>query len=132
MERRARDYGAAPCVGEGPCDLAGQSASDTCAGRGRADCEGDVVITQDWQLVDNPDYAGAPRLLTPACHDGSPMVDLRCACGDTMHVHETQIAGVEPFWEIRSVCKGCSETLVLPPGVLHGAFAQMRRQGWIA
>jgi hypothetical protein len=86
-----------------------------------------------WALVDNPAWAGktpGDGTLEPACHDKSHFVTIACTCGEQMHIHESQLAGHD-FDDIGAPCKGCGELLLFPPGVLPGAFATMRRQGWI-
>lgn len=92
-----------------------------------------------WTFVANPAFAGqTPRPLTPACHDGSPFVTIRCDCGSDMHLHETQLAAATLDLAlalgdaaIAVSCTGCGEPLVFEPGELEGAFARMRADGWI-
>lgn len=83
-----------------------------------------------WTFVANPVFAGqTPRPLTPACHDGSPFVTIRCDCGSDMHLHESQLAAGDAAIVVS--CRGCGEPLVFEPGELEGAFARMRADGWI-
>jgi len=71
----------------------------------------------DWVLVENPAFTDeTPRPLTPVCHDGTPFITARCACGYTMHIHESQVAAVPPSAEVASRCKGCFALLGFPPG----------------
>lgn len=84
-----------------------------------------------WELVDNPVFYGRARgLLEPDCHDRSPFVTIQCACGFDNHVHESSIVEVPPDRGIGSRCNGCQGILEFPPGVLHNAFAELRRRGW--
>lgn len=84
------------------------------------------------RIVPNPAYEGRkPTLLTPACHDGTPSLDVQCDCGHQMHVHESQITEYA-FSVIISTCHGCGEPLVFPSGFFPEAFGQMRADGWIA
>lgn len=86
-----------------------------------------------WEVVANPDWAHVePSGMTEsACHDRSHCADIRCNCGFTMHVHESQIARVAINETVGSICKGCGDVLEFGPGEMHGIFAEMRRQGWI-
>lgn len=86
----------------------------------------------DWELVDNPDWTDLrPRKLDPACHDGSPFITIHCnACGDDMHLHETQVKNVPANQGIAAACKGCGRPLVFQAGFLPDAFAELRRRGW--
>jgi hypothetical protein len=91
-----------------------------------------VTTHEAWSLVPNPAWAGkqpGDGVLEPDCHDRSHFLTLECECGSTMHVHETQLG--KPTSGIMAACKGCDEILMFEPGVLHGAFAEMRKQGWI-
>jgi hypothetical protein len=84
-----------------------------------------------WELAKNPAYAGkAPAPLKPDCHDRSHFITIRCQCGFDNHVHESSIVEVPPDSGIRSACKGCGALLEFPPGFMHDAFAELRRQGW--
>lgn len=84
-----------------------------------------------WQLVDNEAYAGqTPRKLTGACHDGSPFVTIQCdACHAYSHIHETQVQDIDTRIGMRCVC---GTVLEFPVGCFERAFAEMRRQGWLA
>lgn len=85
-----------------------------------------------WTFAENPAYAGKqPRRLQAACHDGSPFITIRCACGSVLHLHETQLAAVPADSAIATACKGCGEPLVFEPGELEQGFARMRADGWI-
>ncbi len=93
-----------------------------------------MTTHQAWSLVPNPAWAGkspGDGTYEPDCHDRSHFVTVGCRCGEYLHVHETQIAGVSRWSEMRAACKGCGELLLFAPGVLHAAFAEMRKQGWI-
>jgi ribosomal protein S27E len=81
----------------------------------------------------NPNYAGkTPRPLKVECHDGTPFVTIRCRCGYTLHLHESQTADIPADAEVASRCHSCGEPLVFPAGWFAEAFAQMREDGWIA
>jgi len=86
----------------------------------------------DWEIIENPDWAGMePSGLTEsACHDRTHCLDIRCSCGETMHMHESQLDGMERV-RIGSRCKGCGELLLFEPGYFHAAFVRMRAEGWI-
>ena len=85
----------------------------------------------DWHFVDNPKYAGRePTPLQPACHDGSPSLDIQCTgCENITHIHESQIAGV--LVGVGARCAGCGELMVFPPGRLQQGFTEMRNRGWL-
>ncbi len=84
-------------------------------------------------LVENPAYAGKmPRKLTAVCHDGTPFVTVRCACGYELHLHESQLGPLPRIAEIATRCHSCNGALVFPPGFFADAFAKMREQGWVA
>src|SRR5215831_17869772 len=61
------------------------------------------------KLTDNPTYAGlTPKPLTPACHDGSHMIDIQCsACGNIDHLHETVLAQVPKTAIVGCRCQSC-------------------------
>lgn len=86
-----------------------------------------------YEVVENPAWKGVePSGLTEsACHDLSHCFDIACQCGFTMHIHESQLAEVPSLAEVGSRCKGCGGLLLFPPGFFQGAFARMRREGWI-
>lgn len=85
----------------------------------------------EWAIVQNPAWSGVtPRLVNASCHDGSAFLTVACTCGEQMHVHESQIAGLESV-EISAYCKGCGDTLAFGYGTLSSGFAEMRSQGWI-
>lgn len=86
-----------------------------------------------WTFAENPAYAGQqPRPLQATCHDRSPFITIRCACGAALHLHETQLAAVPGDSAIATACKACGQPLIFAPGELEQAFAQMRAAGWIA
>jgi hypothetical protein len=86
----------------------------------------------DWRLVENPAYAGkTPTPMTATCHDGTPFLTVQCACGEPMHLHESQIEPLPPEAEIATHCKGCGVLLSFPPGHFQAAFAQLRAEGWL-
>lgn len=85
-------------------------------------------------IVDNPAYAGeTPRILEPACHDRTPMIDVRCAfCGGENHVHESQIAGAPSDADLAMRCARCGLPSVTTVALFREAFAELHHQGWIA
>jgi len=86
-----------------------------------------------WLLVPNPGYAGkTPRSLEAVCHDGTPFVTIRCRCGYELHQHESRTAKIPDDAVVASRCLGCGEILMFPPGWFADAFAQLRREGWVA
>jgi hypothetical protein len=93
------------------------------------------MTEQGWKLVDNPAWAGkrpeAP-LERSDCHDNSHFLTVQCQCGDYLHMHETQLAAVPAGTGMVSRCTGCHRPLIFKPGFFAGAFAEMRRGGWIA
>lgn len=88
------------------------------------------MARRGWSLSVNPAYRErAPEALVPACHDRSPMIDVRCDCGDISHVHETQVV---PETTMGVRCPSCHDVMIIPADVLLDGFAEMRQQGWIA
>lgn len=86
-----------------------------------------------WLWVENESYAGqTPRILTAACHDGSPFVTIRCSCDSEAHIHESQLADVSPFDAIGMPCRSCGNVLRFEPSQLQAYFSDLRRRGWIA
>jgi hypothetical protein len=87
----------------------------------------------DWKLVPNPAWAGVePVQLTGSeCHDRSHFVTVQCACGEQMHMHQTQWqhAGDQA---IGSRCHGCGELMLFEPGFFDRSLDAMRDRGWIA
>lgn len=86
------------------------------------------------EFVENPTYAGlTPRPLTPACHDGSHMIDIQCsACGNIDHLHETVLATIPKNVIIGARCQTCHYVNALEANELRRGFAEMRKRGWIA
>jgi hypothetical protein len=83
-------------------------------------------------ILPNPAYKErVPEKLVAACHDGTPFLTARCSCGADFHFHESQFAAVPSDAEIGTRCHGCGKELLLAPGVVQGAFAEMRAAGWI-
>jgi hypothetical protein len=61
------------------------------------------------------------------------MLDLRCHCGATSHIHETQLAELPPeVWMLGIRCSGCGDVMTVPASGLREGFTTMRRLGWIA
>lgn len=90
-----------------------------------------MASDNDVVIMVNPSYAGMqPHLLEPACHDRSPMLEIRCTCGADSHLHETQLGSVPDRFDVGVRCSGCSETLFIRAHVLRETFAQMRKEGW--
>lgn len=89
---------------------------------------------REWELVRNPLWAGQKpqRLERSDCHDGSHFLTVQCRCGEQMHMHESAVKNVSPYEGVASQCKGCARILEFPPSYFAGAFAEMRRLGWIA
>ena len=85
-----------------------------------------------WAIVDNPAWAGkrpSDGPFEPDCHDHSHFITIGDACGANMHVHESQIpTNTIP---VGARCPGCGGLMTFAPGVLHQAFAELRKQGWI-
>ena len=85
------------------------------------------------RIIDNPAFAGMqPQMLGQACHDGSPFLQIRCSCGADSHLNESQIAGAPKRARLGVRCAGCREHLMINIKEVRGAFAQMRKDGWIA
>ena len=86
-----------------------------------------------WNVVDNPAWAGRQpaRLTESGCHDRSHLVTLQCACGEQMHLHETQWqrAHGQP---LAAPCHGCGQLLIILPKRLDRILAEERKHGWIA
>ena len=93
------------------------------------------MSTHQFLLVDNPDWAGRSPpdqpLTQSACHDRSHFITVQCACGAQMHMHESAVRGHRRD-RIGSRCHGCGDILTFEPGFFQAAFANLRRQGWIA
>jgi hypothetical protein len=87
----------------------------------------------DWVVGDNPAYGGmTPRPLKPACHDGSPCIDIICtSCGGTLHQHESRTKSLPLDAEVGCPCPYCHEVLVFPPGFFAEAFTKLREDGWV-
>lgn len=45
--------------------------------------------------------------IRPACHDRTPHGEVRCECGEVMHVHLSQLEPVPAGTEMASRCHGC-------------------------
>ena len=86
------------------------------------------------RLRDNPTYAGlTPKPLTPACHDGSHMIDIQCsACGNIDHLHESVLTKIPKDAIIGCRCQTCHHINPIEAGELRRGFAEMRKRGWIA
>lgn len=87
-----------------------------------------------WTLLVNPVFENQkPRPLAAACHDGTPFLTIRCnECGSDLHLHESQIADVPTDTAIAVRCPQCPAILEFWPGWFQVAFAQVRKEGWIA
>jgi len=86
------------------------------------------------RITDNPTYAGVtPKPLSPACHDGSHMIDIQCStCGNIDHLHETVLANIPKNAIIGCRCQACKYVNPLEAKQLRAGFADMRKRGWIA
>jgi len=86
------------------------------------------------QFKENPSYAGRkPQPLTPACHDGTHMMDVECsACGNIDHLHESSLATIPENAMMGYRCQRCSHVTILEAASVRAGFAEMRRRGWIA
>jgi len=86
------------------------------------------------RITDNPTYAGVtPKPLSPACHDGSHMIDIQCStCGNIDHLHETVLANIPKNAIIGCRCQACHYVNPLEAKQLRAGFAEMRKRGWIA
>lgn len=93
-----------------------------------------MMTKRRWELVANPGWAGQKpqHLERSACHDQSHFVTVQCRCGEQMHMHESAVKDLLPTQGVMSRCKGCGRTMKFPPSYFAGAFAEMRRLGWIA
>jgi hypothetical protein len=91
-------------------------------------------MTKRWELVSNPGWAGQvpQRLKQSGCHDHSHFLTIQCRCGEQMHMRESAVKDVPSVVGIASRCKRCKRTMKFPPSYFTGAFAEMRRLGWIA
>lgn len=83
-----------------------------------------------WRLVENPDFPAEHDDLVVSCHDGSTFLTLRCGhCGEDMHIHKTQVAGIKPGDEVLTRCKGsCGRPMVLGGKYLITAFAEVEKR----
>jgi len=86
------------------------------------------------RFVENPNYAGkTPTPLTPACHDGSHMLDIQCSgCGNIDHLHESVLATMPKDAIIGCRCQRCGDVTPFEAAYLRSGFAEMRKRGWIA
>lgn len=87
----------------------------------------------NWETIPNPAFDGLQpqRFTVSDCHDHSHFVTVQCACGEQMHMHQTQWARANGQ-AIGSQCHGCGQLLVFPPGHFDQVLDQMRTDGWIA
>lgn len=84
-----------------------------------------------FEIVPNPDFEGRkPTKLDVLCHDRTPFVTVRCGCGYTLHLHESQIFDLHDTTVVTE-CHSCHVRLTFPPGTFAAAFAEQRRLGWI-
>lgn len=85
-----------------------------------------------WVVTRNPHFAGMePRILRPACHDLTPMIDVYCSfCRAMNHIHESQIEGAPQNAELAMNCAGCGLPNVTTVALVRASFADMRREGW--
>jgi len=91
------------------------------------------VSGQNWELRTPRSYLGrTPRLLRPACHDRTPFLSIEHDCGERLHLHESQVRGLDRDTDILARCPSCSHLLLVPAAFLFDAFAELRREGWIA
>lgn len=90
-------------------------------------------MTWEYEIVDNPDFAGRqPRLLEASCHDGSPFVTFRCRCGELGHIHESQIQAAPRGSLVVVRCAECEQSGDIRIEDIRQAFWEMRADGWIA
>jgi len=91
-------------------------------------------MRKNHRFKENPSYADkTPRPLTPACHDGSHMLDVQCsACGNIDHLHETMLAGMPDDAVIGARCQRCGHINILEAEYIRAGFAELRKRGWIA
>ncbi len=67
-----------------------------------------------------------------ACHDGTPLITVKCRCGRKSHLHESQIDSAKGEGAtIATRCNACQRLMLFEPGQLEKAFQQMRDEGWI-
>ena len=86
----------------------------------------------DWKLAPNLAYRGKkPRRLKAACHDKTPFVTIEHTCGGRLHFHESQVRPITPDTLIVAACPVCNGVIEMPASFAHGAFDQLRRDGWI-
>lgn len=85
-----------------------------------------------WLITENPAFRGMkPRILEPACHDRTPMIDVKCSfCGSMNHVHESQLEGAPQDAELAMNCARCGLPSVGSVFQMRDAFDQMRKDGW--
>lgn len=88
-----------------------------------------------WQLVSNPEWSHNKPPEQPftesGCCDHSHFITVQCRCGEQMHMHESATRKVPLGHGIASRCHGCNRLMKFPPSYFAGAFAELRRLGWI-
>jgi hypothetical protein len=85
-----------------------------------------------YEITDNPAFAGqTPRLLKPACHDGTSFITFRCHCGQYGHIHESQVrAGISKDAVLALRCSSCLTTDTVSVSAILDAFQTLQDQGW--
>lgn len=85
-----------------------------------------------WVFIENPALGGMkPRILKPACHDQTPMIDVECSyCKATNHIHESQIEGAPDDAELAMRCSNCRLPSIGMVYEMRAGFAKMRKDGW--
>lgn len=88
-----------------------------------------VDHVRGWTLKPNPNFPAEHGDIRAACHDGSPFLTIACSCGAEMHLHETQITGMQPRDELMTACKsaGCGKPMLLGGKFLLDAFEDVKR-----
>lgn len=84
---------------------------------------GSVIANPDW----TPEMlAKAARGdLSPACHDRTPCIDIRCSCGATGHLHLSQIENAPEDSELAMRCYDCRQPVL--PGLSVGTVCRALR-----
>jgi hypothetical protein len=86
-----------------------------------------------WIYVENPDFKGmTPRILEATCHDGSPLLTVRCSfCKELSHLHESQLDVPDFITEVAMRCPSCGLQNIAPIEHFRECFSKMREEGWI-
>lgn len=81
----------------------------------------------EWAVVDNPGFTRGPGPHPwrdfDFCHDGTPILTFRCACGGHWHMHWSQVPRHPGVGDVMvGRCPACSEEHEIPSLFVLRAF----------